>query len=55
MASKQAKLPSEAADISAYMHGLGRAARAAARELARAGTDAKNRALRAMASEIRAR
>ncbi|HUK04393.1 MAG TPA: glutamate-5-semialdehyde dehydrogenase [Burkholderiales bacterium] len=37
------------------MHGLGRAARAAARELARAGTDAKNRALRAMASEIRAR
>jgi glutamate-5-semialdehyde dehydrogenase len=34
---------------------LGRAARAAARELARAGTDAKNRALRAMAAEIRAR
>ena len=55
MASKQAKLPSAAADITAYMHELGRAARAAARELARAGTDAKNRALRAMAAEIRAR
>jgi len=55
MASKQAKLPNAAADITAYMHELGRAARAAARELARAGTDAKNRALRAMAAEIRAR
>jgi len=37
------------------MRELGRAARAAARELARAGTEAKNRALRAMAAEIRAR
>jgi len=37
------------------MRELGRAAREAARELARAGTDAKNRALRAMAAEIRAR
>jgi glutamate-5-semialdehyde dehydrogenase len=36
------------------MQALGRSARSAARELARAGTDAKNRALRAMASEIRA-
>ncbi|MEK6243220.1 MAG: glutamate-5-semialdehyde dehydrogenase [Pseudomonadota bacterium] len=36
------------------MHELGRAARGAARELARAGTDAKNRALRAMAADIRA-
>jgi glutamate-5-semialdehyde dehydrogenase len=35
------------------MQGLGREARAAARELARAGTEAKNRALRAMAAEIR--
>ena len=34
---------------------LGRAARAAAREVARAGTDVKNRALRSMAAEIRAR
>jgi len=42
-------------DIAAYMRELGRAAREAARELARAGTDAKNRALRAMAAEIRAR
>jgi glutamate-5-semialdehyde dehydrogenase len=37
------------------MRELGRAAREAARELARAGTDAKNRALRAMAAEIRTR
>ena len=37
------------------MLSLGKAARAAARELARAGTEAKNRALRAMAVEIRAR
>ncbi|HEY6966103.1 MAG TPA: glutamate-5-semialdehyde dehydrogenase [Burkholderiales bacterium] len=37
------------------MLGYGRSARAAARELARASTDAKNRALRSMAAEIRAR
>ena len=37
------------------MRELGRPARAAARELARAGADAKNRALRAMAAEIRSR
>ena len=37
------------------MRGIGRAARAAGRELARAGTEAKNGALRAMAAEIRAR
>jgi glutamate-5-semialdehyde dehydrogenase len=37
------------------MRELGRAAREAARELARAGADAKNRALRAMAAEIRTR
>jgi glutamate-5-semialdehyde dehydrogenase len=37
------------------MRELGRAARAAARDNARAGTDAKNSALRAMAAEIRAR
>ena len=37
------------------MRELGRAAREAARELARAGSDAKNCALRAMAAEIRAR
>src|SRR5258707_493701 len=55
MASKHAQLPSAAADLAAYMRELGRSARAAARELARADTDAKNRALRAMAAEIRAR
>jgi glutamate-5-semialdehyde dehydrogenase len=55
MASNQAKLPSAASDITAYVRELGREARAAARELARAGSDAKNRALQAMAAEIRAR
>jgi glutamate-5-semialdehyde dehydrogenase len=54
MASKSAQLPSADTDIAAYMQALGRAARSAARELARAGTDAKNRALRAMAAEMRA-
>jgi glutamate-5-semialdehyde dehydrogenase len=42
-------------DVRAYMRELGRAARAAARVLARAGTEVKNRALAAMATEIRAR
>ena len=32
-------------DVRQYMHQLGRDARAAARELARASTDTKNRAL----------
>ena len=40
-------------DIKQYMQSLGRQARAAARELARAGTDAKNAALAAMAAAIR--
>src|SRR6266849_10438434 len=40
-------------DIKKYVRELGAAARAAARELARAGTLAKNRALAAMAKEIR--
>jgi glutamate-5-semialdehyde dehydrogenase len=40
-------------DVKKYVRGLGAAARAAARELARAGTQAKNRALAAMAKEIR--
>ena len=44
-----------ATDVAAYMRELGRAAREASRELARAGTDAKNRALQAMADEIMAR
>ncbi|MDH3318567.1 MAG: glutamate-5-semialdehyde dehydrogenase, partial [Betaproteobacteria bacterium] len=41
-------------DVKAYVRGLGQAARAAARALARADTGAKNRALAAMAAEIRA-
>ena len=40
-------------DMLAYMKGLGLAARAAARELARADTAAKNRALAAVAAAIR--
>ena len=40
-------------DVKKYVRELGAAARAAARELARAGTLAKNRALAAMAKEIR--
>ncbi|QIK38010.1 glutamate-5-semialdehyde dehydrogenase [Caldichromatium japonicum] len=39
-------------DISAYMQELGRRARAAARELARAGTAAKNHALHAIAGRL---
>ena len=55
MKAKSRALHSESEDVAAYMLELGKAARAAARELARAGTDAKNQALRAMAAEIRAR
>ncbi|HEU4441731.1 MAG TPA: gamma-glutamyl-phosphate reductase, partial [Burkholderiales bacterium] len=40
--------------VKAYMRELGRGARAAARELARADTAAKDRALARMAAEIRA-
>jgi glutamate-5-semialdehyde dehydrogenase len=43
------------ADVTSYMRELGRSAREAARALARADTTAKDRALRAMAAEIRAR
>ncbi|HVB49067.1 MAG TPA: glutamate-5-semialdehyde dehydrogenase [Burkholderiales bacterium] len=42
-------------DVKAYVHALGRAARDAARVLARADTGTKNRALHAMAAELRAR
>ena len=42
-------------DIQTYMHELGRAARVAARQLARADTTAKNLALQAIATEIRAK
>ena len=44
----------EAADLSRYMRGLGERARVAARELARSGTAARNRALTASAEAIRA-
>ena len=40
-------------DVAAYMRGVGEAARAASREVARADTQARNRALHAMAAEIR--
>jgi glutamate-5-semialdehyde dehydrogenase len=42
-------------DVRAYVRGLGSAAREAARVLARADTESKNRALHAMATELRAR
>ena len=42
-------------EMRAYMHDLGRAARTAARALARADTATKNRALQAIATEIRAK
>ena len=42
-------------DVHAYMRDLGRAARSAARVLARTDGDSKNRALRAIAGELRAR
>ena len=41
-------------DLKLYMDTLGRAARAAARQMAQASTAAKNTALRAMAAEVRA-
>jgi glutamate-5-semialdehyde dehydrogenase len=41
------------ADVGAYMNGVGEAARAAARDVARADTRAKNAALAAMAAAIR--
>jgi glutamate-5-semialdehyde dehydrogenase len=42
-----------ALDVAAYMRAVGEAARAASRDVARADTGAKNRALLAMATEIR--
>lgn len=44
-----------AGDIAGYMRELGRSAREAARALARADTETKDKALRAMAAQIRAR
>ena len=39
-------------DVQSYMHGVGRAARSASRLIAKADTDTKNRALRAMADAL---
>src|SRR3954465_14167806 len=39
-------------DIQSYMHGVGRAARAAARAMAKADTAAKDRALHAIAAAV---
>jgi glutamate-5-semialdehyde dehydrogenase len=50
----QRKAPPTAASVTAIMAELGRASRAAARELALASTEAKNAALQAAAREIRA-
>jgi glutamate-5-semialdehyde dehydrogenase len=49
----KAPLPSEKADIAAEMDAIGRAARAAARQLANAPTAAKNKALLTAAAAIR--
>jgi glutamate-5-semialdehyde dehydrogenase len=54
MALKQAQRPGAPVDIVAYVRELGRAARAAAREMARASTRTKDQALHAMAAQIRA-
>ncbi len=53
-AKPHAQVPSTSVDLAATMRDMGIAARAAARELARANTEVKDRALRAMAAEIRA-
>ncbi len=47
------KLDGRTVDVHQYVQELGRAARGASRELARAATETKNRALLAMAAEIR--
>ena len=44
--------PAEASDIASYMHAVGVAARAAAREVARAETRARNHALQSMAATL---
>jgi len=50
----QPTAPAQSADLRAYVRELGRAARAAARALARAHTARKNEALRAIAARLRA-
>jgi glutamate-5-semialdehyde dehydrogenase len=46
-------VPKPVSDVGAYMRNVGEAARAASRDLARATTDAKNRALHAVAASLR--
>ncbi len=55
MAATHAQLPVTNADLAGYVRELGRTAREAARELARATSETKNGALHAMAAQIRAR
>jgi glutamate-5-semialdehyde dehydrogenase len=52
-AKSHAQVHGKAVDLAATLRDMGIAARLAARELARAGTGAKDQALRAMATEIR--
>src|SRR5579862_520961 len=52
-AKSHAQVHAKSADLAATMRDMGIAARAAARELARAGTETKDKALGAMAAEIR--
>lgn len=55
MADAAIEIDDAPSEVGAVMDELGKAARSAARELATADTDQKNRALRAMATAIRAR
>jgi len=55
MAKSPTPLRAEAQDIPALLRGMGVAARGAARELARATTETKNRALKEMAKALRAK
>jgi glutamate-5-semialdehyde dehydrogenase len=52
--ARPARQPSAPADVRDYMHDLGVRARAAAQQVARAGTGVKNRALEAIADAIEA-
>src|SRR5471030_3290017 len=52
-AKSHAQVGGKSVDLAATMRDMGISARAAARELARASTETKDQALRAMAAEIR--
>ncbi len=53
MTNLEARTQDDVGDIATYMRDVGEAARAAARDVARAGTSVKDHALRTMASAIR--